>query len=255
MQGPCGALGNLMWFGFPCWEFVAVKCCTHNMSQSLTLLHRKCLKIHNMGLTEPCGVPENPRYDFLSASTEAEKSFKSGRKIRCDPQMRRDGWRDGWTMNLWFPSHTTEPHRCCGEDSEEEDNSEHLFVIEICKGWSCPIHGLVQRLSCSGALLGHRGSNAPSCRALLQGLLLLWGLLNVNLTQEELLGVDFVVVFLSPQHFLHLWCFQHVGSELWNVISGIAALMHIFLWILACIYLWNAFFFLFRWWTRCLRLF
>lgn len=55
-----------------------------------------------------------------------------------------------------------------------------------------------------GLILGHRGSNARSCRAWLQGLLLLWGLLSVNLPHKELLVVDFAVVFLSPQHFMHL---------------------------------------------------
>lgn len=65
-------------------------------------------------------------------------------------------------------------------------------------------------------LLGHRGSKAPSCRALLQILLLLWGLLNVNLPHRELLVVDFAVVFLSPQYFLR---FQHVSFELWNGMS------------------------------------
>lgn len=82
-----------------------------------------------MCLTEPCCSPRESQAQF-SASTEAEKSFKPGRKIRCDPQMRRDGWRNSSTVDLWFPSHTTEPHRCCGKDGEEADNSQHLFLIQ-----------------------------------------------------------------------------------------------------------------------------
>lgn len=177
-----------------------------------------------MCLTEPCCSPRESQARF-SASTEAEKSFKPGRKIRCDPQMRRDGWRNSSTVDLWFPSHTTEPHRCCGKDGEEADNSQHLFLIQkinrmelhhpcpCAEAEACAGHAAV------GLILGHRGSNARSCRAWLQGLLLLWGLLSVNLPHKELLVVGFAVVFLSPQHFVHLWCFQHVSSKLWSVMS------------------------------------
>lgn len=221
------------------------------------VLHRKCLKLYDMCLTEPCWSPREPQTWF-------SKSFPWGRaKLWV--------WEENWVwppnekrwMKQFLPwiygflptplNHTG----AVGRIMERKTTQNIFFHRKNVKAGaaaclaSCPGWGQCWAL-CSGAGVGHREGMlllpelyCRACSAL--------GFAKCKFTTQGAPACRFCSWISVPSTLSALVMLPACG--LWTLefdVSGTAASMHTFLCILTSE---MPFFFLFRLWTQCLRLF
>lgn len=116
------------------------------------------------------------------------------------------------------------------------------------KGWSCTIHGLWDLCwtRCCGADLGAQGEQCSFLQSFIAGAAAALGFTKCKSITQGAPGCRFCSCISVPSTLSALLMLPACQLQTLECdVSGIAALMHTFLWILACIYLWNAFFFFF----------